>query len=305
MRWNLATGERERISDHRFKPAPAVCPSPDGRWVSYDGLVGDASECQYWLYDKQTGLERLYGRFPTRGPVPGAASPGIPRFAPNGKQIATYAKADFRAAGVPGTVGGLLVFESESLACAALGNPSVHARDENRGHVSLWWSNDGKYVLLMAISYPAGRILREYFALDVRASRFEQIDGAYRDDVSFFRSGARIEHVAPPPLPPHAPNPRESRSADGQWSALVSAANELVVVSGAGVPRAVHAGRPLDEPPAGARGGVFDNRILIHGWLDRRHLVYYANGSTFVYDANSDRAAALFAGGQHPARYPW
>lgn len=78
VRWNLATGERQVVSDRGFLPHPDGVPSPDGRWVSYDGLLRDGDEWQYWLYDKQSRCARLYAGSRTAVRCQPKPNPGSP-----------------------------------------------------------------------------------------------------------------------------------------------------------------------------------------------------------------------------------
>jgi dipeptidyl aminopeptidase/acylaminoacyl peptidase len=288
LKGNLSTGEWQKISDRGFDYTPTVVPSADGRWIGYSGELNDRRSKQYWLYDKQTGSDRMYHQHPAWG---GA----IPEFSPDGRSIVLFANYDKRWPSSEGT--GLYVFDAATLRATFLGNPSKVATPVNQAFATAEWSRDGSELLLMMRGFPPGaEPSREHFAYRIAEKRYESIKGEYNErqlGEKFFRNGAQIPIHERDVVQSHRLY-RNMPSPDRLWSAAIGTGYELVVSNDKGDKKKVGAGR-------------YDNcsgvTIGINGWLDARHMVYTIEGRAHVFDASTGRDAVLFP--ERPAAFAW
>jgi dipeptidyl aminopeptidase/acylaminoacyl peptidase len=290
LKGDLVSGEWTEISNHRFSYTPSISSSADGRWISYSGELKEGDSRQYWLYDKQTGRDRLYHQHPAWGG-------GIPEFSPDSKSIMLFADYDRRWPSPDSA--GLYLFDAETLRSSFLGNPSTVMTPEHPGFGFAAWSNDGSEILLTLRGFPPGaEPTREHFAYRLAEKRYEPIEGEFVKGEfgdRFFRGGSRIEVYERPYIQSEVLY-HKLASPDGRWIATIDRKHVLTVKTKDGSSRKVDVGR-YDH--------CMGVTIGIHGWLDGRYLVYSNEEVPYVFDPLTGREAFLFQGQKLPDAFFW
>jgi hypothetical protein len=290
---SLHDHHRRLISDHRFsQDMPGVQRSANKRWISYSGMVNGTSKTQYWLYDRQTKLDRLFFEHPAWGG-------GIPQFSPNGNFLAIAANYDKRWRSVRGA--GIYVFDTATARMRSVKIPTTIAIED--AWADLQWSRGDDELLIMVRSVSVSNRV-EYYSYRLSTGRIEKISGYYdskRYEHVFTRNSQKVpsfEQV----WPQSSLGLSSAFSPDRKWQAYLGEEEAdmtypLKVVGRDGVIKNVAVGR-------------YDNcegkSIHIAGWLDMKHFVYrYRSQKYFVAEADTGNTAKLFGENDFPLVFTW
>lgn len=281
------TGVDTVLSAHGFEQALSVVRSADGRWLSYSGTLADLRRTQYWLYDLQTGQDRLVLETPAWGG-------SIPVFSPDGQRLAIAANYDSRWPDA--STAGTYVIETATPLVHRLGIPA--AAPPAAAWTSLEWSADGSRLLLMTRDFRDGsKRPREYRSWSPGAPAAMEMDGRWVEAPysapghdEWLLNGVVIPVFEQRMLQGDAGG-APSTSPDGAWTVNVvesggQAALEFTDRSG-----------KVRRSDAGSHDECEGYAISLIGWIDDGHLVYRKPGHvTLVAEPATGRVAQLLDG---------
>lgn len=284
MRRDLLTGAETILSDHGFESAPSVVRSADGRWLSYSGTLTDLRRAQYWLYDLQTGQDRLVLETPAWGG-------SIPVFSPDGRRLALAANFDSRwpDAGMAGTY----VFDTATLQVSRLGVPATAPA------TAAWtlpeWSADGSWLLLVTRDFrDKAERPREYRNWAPGGSAAVAMEGRWVEAPhsapghdEWLLNGAVLPVFEQRLLQSYG-GAAPFTSPDGAWRVKVAERDGEAALEFTDKRGRVY------RADAGRYDQCEGYAIRLIGWIDARHLVYgKPGGVTLVVEPETGRVAPL------------
>ena len=294
VRRDLVTGADTVLSDHGFAAPPSTVRSADGRWIVYFGVLADRPFTQYWLYDMQTGHDRLVLEHPAWGG-------SIPAFSPDGHQLAIAANYDDRWPN--NSSAGIYVFETASPQATRLGVPGGIPAEA--AWTAAEWSNDGSRLLLMTLDHRPGTRDRTYTSWGLGETSVRPIAARWVDQspppgrVAWLAEAGEIQ-VFEQHRMQGSQGHRLAPSPDGAWTPRLEQHGDtsaLEVVGKDGRARQVDTGH-YDQCEGYA--------VSVIGWIDAGHLVYRKPGSiTLVYEPATGRVAPLLKANDHNYLFGW
>jgi hypothetical protein len=261
------------VSDHGFTSQPHVAIDRSHRWIGYQGAVGDGTRWQYWLFDLETGSDRLVLELT-------ADAWALPSFSPDGRTMAMFVDPV-----KPGAAdAGMYLVDTQTATVRHLPLPPDYpASDRIVGRQS--WSATGD--LLVWIGHHPLRGYRvsladgSYHPIEAK----DRTNGLY----SFAQDGEDIE-LAEEAFPQSQWARQRAESADGKWVAEIDRQHRLRLSPASGDDRVI------------AQGSVNDCEgitIGVMGWVDGgEYVVYRLDDVSYVYGTRSGETALLFPDGR-------
>lgn len=268
---NLGSNKTEIITSHKFDDAPEVIVSPDKRYVTYWGHLGDGQSPTY-LYDLKLHTERTLPR--------PDGDDAWPVFSPNSDMLLLDVNDS--------KVMKLFLFDIASSQIKELPFPGGPI-DDPSPYFTGFWSMDGKSI------YVAAGVRKkdpDYYRYDIASAKYVAISGHLVNDgriAVFAENGQEIKTY-------DLFGPCAVQSKCGDWS-LQSPDGTLVASVDYEKDHGLWVTGKGTKPLLIEKGGYDQcegDWVHPQGWIDESYLVYRLHSTPYIYDLNTGKRSILF-----------